>query len=82
MNEEVKRFLELINNTDNEIETIFGDIFIEFIVKINKVDLSKETIKDLNKTFEKDMKRFFYKCFEMQNKKQLYGYWKECEKNE
>lgn len=80
MDKEVKRFLELFRKKDNEIEIIFGDIFIEFISKLNSVDLSEETIKDLNKTFVKDMEIFFNKILEMEMKKNLYGYCKEGEK--
>lgn len=60
MNIKTEEFLDMFRDYENnDIENIFGDAFSEFIEILNEVDLSEDTLDNLNGIFEKDMKIFF-----------------------
>lgn len=62
MNQKTHEFLELFLNYENDdVRQWFGDVFCEFINKLNEVDLSERTLNNLNGIFEKDMRIFFEK---------------------
>ena len=60
MNIRTEEFLDMFRDCENnDIKNIFGDAFSEFIEILNGVDLSEDTLDDLNGIFKKDMKIFF-----------------------
>lgn len=55
-----REFIKYFKEMDSKDSRVyFGNAFSEFIECLNRVDLSNDTLQQLNAIFMKDMKMFF-----------------------